>query len=76
MSENTARNSHSNIADFESIPQRTTKKKTGVILGLVPHRKYFLSDESFQQVMDEYIFHCRRLEAIKKLRDCLRRNRG
>ena len=36
------------------------KDKIGMIVDLVPQRKNFLSDKLFQQVMNEYIFHCLR----------------
>ena len=78
MSVNQVRHIRPYTTDIDSTHQDPTRKKdkTRPVLGLVPQRKDFSCDESFQQVMDIYIFHCRRLEMVKRLRDCLNGNGG
>ena len=76
MSVNQVRNIQVNPADIQPTNPGPASKKinTGLFLSLVPQRKNFSNETSFQQVMDKYIFHCRRLEMVKKLRDCLNGN--
>jgi len=76
MSKNQAKGIHFYSASSKSAhPESTSKKnKTGYIVGLVPQRRNFSSEEVFQQVMDKYIPICKRLEMVKRLEDCMKSN--
>ncbi len=53
-------------------PHPTTQDESPV-LGLVPQRHQFSSERIFQQVMENYIYHLRRLEIIKQIEDCMKK---
>ncbi len=46
--------------------------KISPIIGLVPQRKQFLNDKSFEQIMAKYIKLLQKLEMIEKLRTCIK----
>jgi len=73
MSKNQARKIQPNTTRSDSANQKSTSKSNskGFIVGLVPQRTKNCTEKVYQQLMEEYAFHLRRLEMVKKLRDCL-----